>query len=87
MEPWLSMVRELFAQTFTERFLERDEAIAAYERHNMDVRSTADPSRLVEWEPGDGWGPICAALGVPVPQEPFPHANTTDEFRGRAGWD
>jgi hypothetical protein len=37
--------------------------------------------------PGDGWEPICAALGLPLPNDPFPHLNTTAEFRVRAGWD
>ncbi len=59
----------------------------AYERHNADVRATADPKRLVDWTPGDGWEPICTALGVPVPDEPFPHVNTTEEFRAMAGLD
>jgi hypothetical protein len=35
------------------------------------------------WKPGDGWAPLCKALGVPVPAEPFPHVNTTDEFKAR----
>jgi hypothetical protein len=42
---------------------------------------------LLEWTPGDGWEPICNALGVPVPVEPFPHVNTTDDFRAMAGLD
>jgi Sulfotransferase domain len=37
--------------------------------------------RLVEWRPGDGWEPICTALRVAVPDEPFPHVNSTEEFR------
>lgn len=24
---------------------------------------------------GEGWGPLCKFLGVPVPDEPFPRAN------------
>jgi hypothetical protein len=60
---------------------------AAYERHNADVRATAPPDRLVEWKPGDGWEPICAALNVAVPDTPFPHVNTTDEFRAMTGLD
>ena len=43
--------------------------------------------RLVEWQAGDGWEPICTALGVPVPEAAFPHANTTDEFRAMVGLD
>ena len=84
---WHAMAMDMFARTFTPDFLDRDAAIAAYERHNEDVRATADPDRLVEWHPGDGWGPLCAALGVPLPAEEFPHANTTAEFRARAGFD
>ena len=30
---------------------------------------------LLEWEPEDGWEPICKFLGKPVPQEAFPYAN------------
>ena len=45
------------------------------------------PDRLVELAPGDGWEPICAALGVEVPDDPYPHANTTAEFRANTGWE
>jgi hypothetical protein len=86
-EAWLGMATSLLERRFTERFLNRDDAVAAYEQHSADVRRSADPKRLVEWHPGDGWEPICAALSVPVPDEPFPHANTTEEFRKMGGWD
>jgi hypothetical protein len=81
------MVEDLFRERLTKNFLDEDEAKAAYERWNADVRASVDPARLIDWQPGDGWEPICAALDVHVPDEPFPHANTTKEFRDRAGWD
>ena len=55
-------------------------AMASYEAHNAAVRDEADPARLLEWQPGDGWEPLCEALGLPVPTEPFPHLNTTEEW-------
>jgi sulfotransferase family protein len=79
---FLAMWRQVARRGFTER-LEHRPAIAAYERHNARVRATADPRRLVEWQPGDGWQPLCEALGVAVPAEPFPHANSTEEFLSR----
>ncbi|MFM7140789.1 MAG: sulfotransferase, partial [Alphaproteobacteria bacterium] len=85
-EDWSRMGRAMMNE-FSPRGLDRDDAIAAYERHNAAVRSDVPRSRLVEWQPGDGWEPLCRALGVPVPDEPFPHVNTSAEFRSRAGWD
>jgi hypothetical protein len=58
-------------------------AKAGYDRWNDDVRTSVPPGRLVEWQPGDGWEPLCAALGVAAPDEPFPHHNTTEEFVAR----
>ena len=55
--------------------------------HNDRVRAEVPKDRLVEWRPGDGWEPICNALGLAVPAAPFPHVNTTDEFRLMTGLD
>jgi hypothetical protein len=54
--------------------------IAAFERHNAEVRRTIAPERLLEFRAKDGWEPICAFLGVPVPDEPFPRTNAREEF-------
>ena len=62
-------------------------AIAAYERHNADVRVSLPSDRLVDWQPGDGWEPICEVLDLPVPDQPFPHVNTTADFRAMLGWE
>ena len=77
-----AMVGDMFA-SFDPDWRDRDAALAAYERHNAAVRAEVPADRLVEWQPGDGWEPLCEALGVPVPDEPFPHTNTTEEFRAR----
>jgi hypothetical protein len=57
--------------------------MAAYERYLAEVRADAPAGRLLEWAPGDGWEPLCAALGVPVPDEPFPHENSAEQMRAR----
>lgn len=54
--------------------------IAAFERHVDAVRKTIAPERLLEFEAADGWEPLCAFLGVPVPDEPFPRTNSREEF-------
>ena len=80
-EPWLEMVRELTARRFTPDVGDEAAAKAAYERHNAEVRAEVPGDRLVEWRPGDGWGPLCEALRLPVPDVDFPHVNTTAEFQ------
>jgi hypothetical protein len=77
-----AMVSDMF-EAFDPNWKDRDAALAAYERHNAAVRAEVPTDRLVEWQPGDGWEPLCAALSVPVPEEPFPHTNTTEEFNAR----
>lgn len=64
--------------------LDADVAKAGYERHNAAVRATIPAGRLLEWNAKDGWAPLCEALGVPIPDEPFPVTNTTEEFQSRA---
>ncbi len=81
MEEWRAMVDRAIGDRFTPDVHDRDAAIAAYERHNARVRAEVPVERLLEWQPGDGWEPICERLGLPVPDAPFPHANTTDEFQ------
>jgi hypothetical protein len=78
---WHMMSAELLRQRFMPPPFDRRRAIQAYEDHNEAVRRTVPPHRLIEWTPGDGWGPLCAALGLPVPEVPFPHLNTRTEFR------
>jgi hypothetical protein len=86
-EPPFPAMREMMDTMMRARFTptprDREPALAAYERHNAHVRAAAPKDRLVEWRPGDGWAPLCAALKLPVPDEPFPHVNTTDEFNAR----
>ena len=78
-----AMLDQLFESRFTSKINDRDAAIAAFEANNAHVRETVPAGRLLEWQAGDGWDPICAALGLPVPSEPFPHTNSTEEFLAR----
>jgi hypothetical protein len=83
--PWRDAMAKLFVDRFSVEFDNPEAMKAAYDRHNEAVRREAPPSQLLEWQPGDGWDPICERLGVPVPAEPFPVTNTTDEFRVMLG--
>ncbi|HEY5014195.1 MAG TPA: sulfotransferase [Acidimicrobiia bacterium] len=85
LQPWMSSVRKLLRDRFSDRFDDQTAMIDAFERHNAAVRAEVPASRLLEWTAGDGWDPICERLGLAVPDEAFPVTNTTDDFRAMAG--
>jgi len=58
----------------------RDNVLAAYEGHNAAVLAAIPAERLLVFEPSMGWQPLCAFLGVPAPDEPFPRTNSREEF-------
>jgi len=75
--------RAMLAERFEANWADGAAARAAYERHNQAVRDAVPADRLIEWQPGDEWTPLCDALGLAQPDEPFPHANTRADFRAR----
>ena len=64
---------------------DRERCIAAYERHNAAVRAGVPPEKLLVFDAKHGWEPLCAFLGVRVPDAPFPSVNTTEQFRTMIG--
>lgn len=80
---WREMIDAMMANRFVSDLSDKDACIAAYERHNEHARQNAPAGRFLEWHPGDGWEPLCNALGLPVPAIPFPHVNSKEEFLER----
>ena len=70
----------VFQDTFSGRFEDRAFAIGVFEAHIEEVRRTIPEERLLVYQVGDGWEPLCKFLGRPVPDRDFPHANSRDEF-------
>ncbi|WP_051301348.1 MULTISPECIES: sulfotransferase family protein [Actinomadura] len=64
-------------------FGERAEMAERFERHVAEVRAHVPEDRLLVFEVKDGWAPLCAFLGVPVPDEPFPRENDAATFKRR----
>jgi hypothetical protein len=81
-EDWRS---QFIRDTFTPGYLDEATAKTAYERHNAFVRANAPAGRFLEYRAGSGWDPLCDALGIPVPDAPFPHVNTTEDFQQMFG--
>ena len=63
----------------------KDEIRIAFDKYNENVRKSVPAGQLLVFEAKDGWGPLCAFLGLPVPEVPYPRVNDTEEFQQHVG--
>ena len=52
-----------------------------FRRWEDSVTEALPPERLLVHRPGDGWPPLCAFLEVPIPDEPYPRVNSSEDMR------
>lgn len=82
--PWTDMAFELIWDgLFSGRMDDKDHVIGVYLAHNRRVRDVVPRERLLVFEAAQGWEPLCAFLGCPVPDDPYPRVNSTEEFLAR----
>lgn len=61
-----------------------EDAAEAFRRHEREVRAAIPADRLLVHTAKDGWGPLCAFLGVPVPATEYPRTNSTQDWLNEA---
>lgn len=77
---WLEMCNEVTSRAGFPPGLDKEQLAAAFVAHNDAVKAALPPERLLEFQVKEGWEPLCAFLGVPIPEEPFPRSNDRAEF-------
>ncbi|GFH09588.1 uncharacterized protein HaLaN_04764 [Haematococcus lacustris] len=56
--------------------------VKVFEGWNAEVQRVVPPDRLLVFNVKQGWAPLCAFLGVPVPDDKsFPNVNDSAEFQ------
>jgi len=76
----MEVARTIMMQTFGDSWTDREAALTAYRDRTRQVREAIPPERLLVFDVGEGWEPLCRFLGVPMPEAPFPHVNSMDEW-------
>ena len=69
--------------TFAGGHASSDDLIAGMLRHTEEVQASIPDERLLVWDVGEGWEPLCEFLELPVPATPLPHINDRKEFVNR----
>ncbi|KXJ96457.1 P-loop containing nucleoside triphosphate hydrolase protein [Microdochium bolleyi] len=65
----------------------RANARETYDRHYKTIKEMTSPENLLEFDPKDGWRPLCEFLGKDIPEEwkaradEFPHVNEAAAMR------
>lgn len=75
--PWLGRPTRMFDGV---DLTDRAAVIDRFERHTAEVREVVPADRLLVYEVRQGWGPLCAFLGVDVPTGEFPRRNDGEEL-------
>lgn len=84
-EDMKSMMHKVMIETFDGKNDVEEHAVQVFNEHIAQVKADIEPERLLVYEVGSGWAPLCDFLQVPVPAEPYPSVNSTAEFQSRSG--
>jgi hypothetical protein len=76
---WFKMVSKVLERSFGGAKT-KDELIANFLAHEAEVKAAIPADRLLVHSAKDGWEPLCAFLGVPVPEGDYPRTNSKEEF-------
>ena len=68
---------------FGDRITDKAFMMDYFQHRNEEVVAIAPKDRLLIFEAKQGWEPLCAFLGVPVPDVPYPRVNSKDEMNSR----
>ena len=75
--------KTIFGEVFSYRFEDRESAMQVFNDHVEEVKRSIPEERLLMHSAKDGWGPLCAFLDAPVPEEPYPWVNDSKIFARR----
>ncbi len=79
--PFGEMIQRTMWDRMENRMQDRQHMVRFFERHSAEITAAIAPERLLVYRVADGWEPLCAFLGLPVPPVPFPRINSRDETR------
>ena len=79
----MAMLNAVVVEQSFDGSLDEANALRVFNAHNDEVRRLVPPERLLVYEVGQGWEPLCAFLGLPVPATLFPKVNSTEDFTAR----
>lgn len=75
----------VYQGVFDGRIEDKAHAIRVYNAHIEAVTQSVPSHRLLVMDGRQTWEPLCRFLGCPIPDEPYPELNTSEEFLAGGG--
>jgi hypothetical protein len=75
------VLNETVYSMFDHRLDDRAYMTERFRSWNQSVMDEAPAGRLLVFDPRQGWEPLCHFLELPVPDTPYPHANSSAEMQ------
>ena len=70
------LLTDIFVELYGLSVNEKQDALAVYDRHHAWLEEIVPRGKLFYADVKEGWGPLCKALDLPVPEDtPFPNLN------------
>lgn len=54
-----------------------------FSKYTEEIKAKVPNERLLVFNVKEGWEPLCEALGLPIPDQPFPNVNDMEYFKER----
>ena len=77
------MAPRLRRDVFEGEVHDKDHVISVYERNVAAVQTAFGADRLLTYELGSGWEPLCQFLECDIPSDPYPSGNESANFHTR----
>lgn len=77
------MAPRLRNEVFGGEVHDKEHVISVYNQNVAEVQSAFGPERLLTYQLGSGWEPLCEFLGVDVPSDPYPSGNDSASYHAK----
>lgn len=77
------MAPRLRRDVFADKVHDKDHVISVYKRNVAAVQNAFGPDRLLTYELGAGWEPLCQFLERDIPSMPYPRGNDSAGFHAK----
>lgn len=77
---WLHTVKHIVIERSLQGAVSPQVLAQAFLAHEAAVKAEIPASRLLVHRAEDGWEPLCAFLGAPIPETPYPYTNSDEDF-------